>query len=877
MKMVEWIRSLVRSTRALIGRGPEAADQEEEFRFHLAMETEANLRKGMSPDLARRKALMAFGSRDWHAERAREARGGALMEDLGRDLRFGLRNLRKRPAFALAAILTLSLGIGMTTTMFTLVDSVLLSPLPGSSTRGMVYLGLESEERGVETSPTPELLRLIRDHASSFSQVEAYTTEDFDLTLDGEPLRRKGARASVGFFSFLGVRPVLGRAFLPDDGRGTGAPVVLLSHIFWVERFGGGRDALGRTLDIDGVIHQVVGVLPRDFRVDAPVLPLFWIPEGAAGALLAEGVPVEGALARLAEGVSPLAARAEMDALVRNNPLEPRGGLEWVSRVHTPGELIDPRLKQAILIFQVAAFLVLLIGCGNLTNLLLAQGETRARELAVRASLGAGRRRLVRQLLVESLVLGILGGGGGILLALWSLDALPLFLPPQYTGALLNGKAFLFAAGISLVSVLGAGLVPALRGSRRDPGEIIKGGVTLSGRLQHGMAGHRLLITAEVAMTFVLLSAAGLLLKSFSGLMASDVGFDSRDLLALRLELPEERYPDPQAQLAFFERLRESLNRGFPDELGTATLASGLVEDLAASIAPLVPEGAVGGEEERHLFFDWKVAPGYFGVLGVPILQGRGFDEEDRWEGEKVVILNENLAERFFPGETPLGRRVQMGETLYRVVGVAGDVNLPSLARNRLGELQLFFPFLQRAGDKLTLLARVEGDRSAAVELLKQMVWGIDGALPIVDVSLVEDALAESLAQERANALLMLLFALTALALGAVGIYGVVAYSVSRRIREMGIRMALGASRREVLTRVIRGGMGGVGLGILLGGAGALALGKTLSGLLVQVSPRDPAILLLVFLLTASVALLSTWLPARRAAGSGPVEALRTE
>jgi predicted permease len=875
--MAERIRSLVRLTRALLGCGREAAEQEDEFRFHLAMETEANLRKGMSPEEARRKALLAFGSQDWHTERVREARRGTLFEDLVRDLRFGLRNLRKRPVFALAAVLTLSLGIGMTTTMFTLVDSLLLSPLPGSGTQGLVYLGLENEERGAETSPTPELLRLIRDRASSFSQVEAYTTEDLDLTLDGEPLRRKGARASVGFFSFLGVRPALGRAFLPDDGRGRGAPVVLLSHTFWAERFGGSRDALGRTLDIDGVIHQVVGVLPRDFRVDAPVQPLFWIPEGAAGALLAEGVPVEGALARLAEGVSPEAARAELDVLVRNNPLERMGGLEWVGRIRSPGDLIDPSLKQAILIFQVAAFLVLLIGCGNLTNLLLAQGETRAREFAVRASLGAGRRRLVRQLLVESLVLGTLGGGGGVLLTIWSLDSLPLFLPPQYTGAVLNGKVLLFATGISLVSVLGAGLFPALRGSRRDPGEVIKGGGTFSGCLQNRMAGHRLLITAEVAMTFVLLSAAGLLLKSFSGLMAADVGFDSQDLLALRLELPEERYPDPQAQLTFFERLRDELHRSFPEELGAATLASGLVEDLAASIAPLVPEEAVGGEEERHLFFDWKVAPGYFGVLGVPILQGRGFDDEDRGEGEKVVILNATLADRFFPGENPVGRRVRMGEGLYRVVGVAGDVNLPSLARNRLGELQLFFPFRQEAGDKITLLARVGGDRSAAVDLLKQMVWGIDGALPIVDVSLVEDALADSLAQERANALLMLLFALTALALGAVGIYGIVAYSVSRRIREMGIRMALGASRREVLGRVILGGMGAVGLGIVLGGMGAFALGKTLSGLLFEVSPRDPAILLLVFLLTASVALLSTWLPARRAAGSGPLEALRTE
>jgi putative ABC transport system permease protein len=484
---------------------------------------------------------------------------------------------------------------------------------------------------------------------------------------------------------------------------------------------------------------------------------------------------------------------------------------------------------------------------------------------------------LVRQLLVESLVLGTLGGGGGIFLTFWSMDALPLFLPSQYGGAVLNGKVFLFATGVSLLSVLGAALLPALRGSGRQPGEIIKGGAPSSGRLLDRMPGRQLLVTAEVAMTFILLTAAGLLLKSFSGLMTSDVGFDSRDLLALRLELPEERYADEESQLAFFDRLQDEVRRTFPEPLGTVTLASGLVEDLAASIVPLAPEGGAGEEAERRLFFAWKVASGYFDVLGVPILQGRAFDDGDRGGGEKVVIINGNLADRVFPGEDPVGRNVQLGEEQYRVVGVAGSVNLPTLARNRLGELQLFFPFRQEAGDKLTVLARVEGDRSAAVNLLKQMVWGIDGSLPIVDVSLVEDALAKSLAQERSTAMLMVLFALTALALGAVGIYGVVAYSVSRRIREMGIRMALGASRKQVLSRVVLGGMGAVGLGIVLGGAGAVALGKTLSGLLVQVSPRDPAILLLVFLLTASVALLSTWLPARRAVSSGPVEALRTE
>jgi putative ABC transport system permease protein len=484
---------------------------------------------------------------------------------------------------------------------------------------------------------------------------------------------------------------------------------------------------------------------------------------------------------------------------------------------------------------------------------------------------------LIRQLLVESLLLGFLGGAGGLVLTRWALDASPLLLPPELGGAALNGRVVLFATGISLLSVLGAGLLPALRGSRKGLGESIKGNLKLAGKGLTHTWGRQLLIAAEVAMAFVLLTSAGLLLKSFSELMASDLGFDSQDLLAVRLELPEERYPDDQAQLAFLHRLQGEVQDGFPEALGPVTIASGLVEDLTAAIGPLVPEGAAEGEEEPTIFIAWKVAPGYFDVAGVPVLQGRGFDERDVREGEKVVILGASVAERYFPGMDPVGRRVEIRGEDYRVVGVAGSVTLPSLARGHVGDLQVFFPLGQRAGDKLTLLARVAGDRSAAVDFLTRIVWAIDPTLPIVDVSLVDDTLAESVARERAHTLLMAVFALTALVLGAVGIYGVVSYSVSQRTREMGIRMALGASPGGVLRRMVMGGMTPVGLGIALGGGGAVILGRALSSLLFQVSPRDPSIFLLVFLTVAAVAFLATWVPARRASGSGPLQALKVD
>ncbi|MGD2123512.1 MAG: ABC transporter permease, partial [Gemmatimonadota bacterium] len=372
------------------------------------------------------------------------------LEAFLRDIRFGFRGLRRRPVFAMTAILTLAVGVGMTTTMFTLVDAVLLRPLHGSHTRNLVYLELESGIGDVTTSPTPELLRLIRDHASSFSQVEAYATRNYSVRANGEPLRLRGAQSSVGFFNFLGVGAQLGRSFVPGDGTASGSPVVILSHTLWKERFGERPNVLGETIVVEGVVHEIVGVLPRAFRVDTPEEALFWTPAGAAGALFQEGVPLEGALARLAEGVTLETARAELDAIVQNNPLSRRANMDWSARLKTPSDLMDPDLKRAILLLQAGAVLVLLIACGNLTNLLLVQGDARAREMAVRASLGAGKRRLIRQLLLECVVLGALGAGGGTLLTLWALDALPLFLPPGYAGFSMNPMVLLFSTAGSM-------------------------------------------------------------------------------------------------------------------------------------------------------------------------------------------------------------------------------------------------------------------------------------------------------------------------------------------------------------------------------------------------------------------------------------------
>jgi len=484
----------------------------------------------------------------------------------------------------------------------------------------------------------------------------------------------------------------------------------------------------------------------------------------------------------------------------------------------------------------------------------------------------------MRQLLVENLALGILGGGGGILLTLWSLHALPVFLPPGFSGFSADRRTFLFAFGLSLLSVLVVGLLPAWKGSRRNLSETINGNASAPRGLFGKVGVRELLVTTEVAMAFVLLVSAGLLLKSFAGLRSIDPGFDREKLMTLRLELPEERYGGAEAQLAFYDQLRERLDAALPPQLGTATVASGLVQNLEALVGPLIPEGAGSREDPvRLILFSWAVSPGDFQFLGIPLLQGREFDESDGRTEEPVVIVNETVAERYFPGVDPVGRRLQIGKKWHRVVGVAASVTLPRLVQSNLNDLQLFFPFRQSPQGEMTVVARMAGDPAAALGRIREAIRDLDPTLPIMRVALVDDLLAESLDQERSNSFLMALFALTALVLGIVGIYGVVAYSVSQRIREIGVRLALGATQANVVRGIITSGMKMVGAGLILGVAGAVLLGTTLSRLLHEVDPRDPQVFLLVLAGIGGVSLMAAWIPARRAAGTGPLESLRSE
>jgi predicted permease len=426
-----------------------------------------------------------------------------------------------------------------------------------------------------------------------------------------------------------------------------------------------------------------------------------------------------------------------------------------------------------------------------------------------------------------------------------------------------------------MAGVFAAGLAPALRGGRQNLGEVIKGAV--SGRRGRAPGGRQLLVAGQVAMAFVLLFSAGLLLVSFARLMSADPGFVRDDLLSIRLELPAESYPDADARRGFLHRLRDELHAGLPDQLGAATVATGLVDGISAMFAPMAREGSAEASEDPSFLITWGVAPDYFHVVGVPVTEGRAFTETDGRDGENIVIVNDGVARRFFAGIDPVGRRLRIRDTWYRVVGVAGTVRLPRFARSAFGDLQLFFPLEQDAAADLTVLTRIRGDPSAALEHVRTAIQAVDPFTPILKISLAEDALAASVVQERSNALLTLLFAVTALLLGAVGIYGVVAYSVGRQIREIGIRIALGATRGGEVTRVVVGGMKAVALGLAVGIAGAVALGPALAGFLHEVGPRDPSVSAGAALVVAAVALLATWIPARKVAAAQASRMFRAE
>ncbi len=811
------------------------------------------------------------------------------MESWLTDLRYGLRTLAKSPGFTLVALLTLGLGIGANAAIFSVVQGVLLRPLPYQEPERLVRVFHTHAEQGVMDgafSPQDfdDLTRELAGPRGPWERLGAYFftpgQSGMTLTGEGEPRRLEAAMVSAGFFTALGVEAARGRTLRPEENVPGADRVVLLSDRLWRRSFGADPRIVGGTLRLDGEAYTVAGVMPPSFQFPAREVDL-WAPISLIGE---DDIPHRRSLrwmhvvGRLRPGTSLERADVQTDALLaRLAAAYPDSNEGWsAGRVVPLHEALVGDVRPALVVLLAAVAGVLLIACANLANLLLARATTRGRELAVRAALGAARRRLVRQLLTESVLLALAGGVLGLFLAVWGVDALVALAAgelPRPDEVTPDARVVAFTFAVSLLTGLAFGLLPALRASRlADLHAALKEG----GRGGGGGRGRSLarngLIVAETALAVVLLVAAGLMLRSFWSLVHVDPGFRAENVLSLSLTFPE--YPEP-TQLA---AARDEVIRRV-EEL-PAVIAAGASKTLPLEgggepYGFTVPGRAGALAEVQPQAGTFIVSPGYFRALGIPLLAGRSFTARDD-DGERpVVVVNRAFARQLWGGEEAVGKTLLLGEIPLEVVGVVGDVRSGGLAAEPGSAVYIPQSLAPRSDMKLFL--RTAADPLAVAGAVREAIWSFDRDLPISDVAALAQVVAEDVARPRFLTTLLGLFGALALTLAAVGLYGVVAYGVGQRTHEIGIRMALGARRGQVLRNVVGQGMRWTLLGLALGLAGAFAATRLLAGLLFGVAPTDAATFAGVALLLATAAALASWLPARRAAATDPLTALRSE
>ena len=804
------------------------------------------------------------------------------------DLVYAVRGLCRKPLFAIAAVLTLALGIGANSAIFTVVNAVLLRPLPYPSPDRLMTVWTYNPRQGFDkdVSAYPNFDDWRR-QSTSFDAMSAYTGADFTLTQAGDPAQIRGAVVTPGFFETLGIAPALGRAFGARDGAVGGELVAILSHGLWQTRFGGHPAAVGRSIVLNGVTHEIVGVMPASFA--HPETAQVWTPlapsERFAQTMQSRGSYWLQVIGRLKPGVERGAAQAEMDAIA--SALErqyPNVNTGIGVRLVPMHEEIVGDVRQPLLILLGTAAFVLLIACANVANLLLARAASRQKELAIRAALGAGRRRLIRQMLTESLVLATGGGAAGLLLAAWGIQALQSLAPfnlPRVTGVQIDTPVVLYTSLASLVTGLIFGTAPALQSAAVTAGEFLKE----RGRAEsEGSRGRRLrsaVAIAEVAVALVLVIGAGLLVRSFVAMNKVELGFDPRSVLAVRVDLPAARYSEGTQVTAFYKDLASRLSALPGVEsvgLGSSVLLSALPQSATLSVQGRPPQDP--NVRDLPVCYD-SVTPDFFKTLRIPLRRGRLFTDADGPTTRRVVVVNESLVRRFFPGGDAIGKFVTFdGPTDSRarrltIVGIVGDTRRAGVDRAPWAEL--YYPLAQAPDRRMYTLIRTSGDPLALVRTAQAEVWAIDRNQPIHSTRTVEGILAESHANRRFTTLLLGLFSIVALALAAIGIYGVTAYSTAQRTQEIGIRMALGARRADVLTMVLKEGVMIGAVGLTLGIAAALALTRFLSGLLFGVGARDPITFVALPLGLLLVAALATLIPAARAVRVNPVVALRGE
>jgi putative ABC transport system permease protein len=864
-------------------------EMDEEMRLHVQMQAQENVEAGMNLEDARRAALRGFGSMESLKETCREQRGFYRTEALLMDIRFALRMLSKNPGFMAVSVLTLALGIGANTAIFSIINGVLLRPLPYREPDRLVTVCERNLKRGYpQITVTPANLQAWREQNSVFAELGGEIYESFNLTGFEKPQHVNAARTTLNFFSIFGVAPLLGRSFVADEQTNGAQRVAVLNYGLWRRCFARDRGIIGRTITLSGVNYTVVGVMPASFKIFAS--PMFGLPTGDVDPEI--WVPYEGPIsianyhffacfARLKPGVSVSQAQTEMDTIAeRLNQGSPRGQ-GWGASVKLLHEQIAGGSRPACFLLMGAVGFLLLIACANVANLSLARSIARGREFAIRSALGAARSRLVRQLLVESTVLAVIGGCSGVLLARWSLAGLLFFLPaklPRLNEVRLDATVMCFSLLVSLGTGLLFGLAPAFETSACNLKHWLKDAIGSSeGKRPNG--ARRFLIVAEVALAMVLLAEAGLMMSSFARLTSVNPGFEPGRLISFDASPPEAAYTEEAKRMRLGKQLRDRIE-ALPGVQSAAIVYGLPFGTMLNAICGAAIEGRLITDSPQKGSVAWRVvSPGYFETMRVPVLAGRAFsDELDRLNSLPVVIINETFAKKYYGDQSPLGRRIQVftvSSNWNEVVGVVKDVKLTALDQSTSPEI--YQPNTQHAPWMFSLVVRSTLPPRESEKLVRAEAADIDKDLPLFNIRTMDEAINFSVSPHRLTMILIGLFAALALVLTGVGIYGVVSYSVGQRTREIGIRIALGASRHSVIVLVLQQGMVLAMFGIGAGMAIGLALARVIAAQLFGVSPTDPAIFTAAALFLMLVLLAACYLPARRAAVVDPLISLRYE
>uniref|UniRef100_Q01X61 Permease n=1 Tax=Solibacter usitatus (strain Ellin6076) TaxID=234267 RepID=Q01X61_SOLUE len=870
--------------RSLLRREAVESEMDEELRFHSEHQLEKYMKTGMPREQALRRVRMEFGGMEQVKEDCRDARGVSLVETVMQDLRYGWRTLVKSPGFAATALFTLALGIGANTAIFSVVYGVLLRPLPFRDASRLMLLNETTPRVGKVSVSYPNYLDW-RSESRTFSEMASVSGIHFNMTGGSQPENIGGLAVSPNFLSMAGVQPVLGRGFTAAEERPGTAPVVLLSYALWQSHFGADRGVAGRTIRLDGRSVTVIGVLPPEFRwmERCDVMePMGVWATGNSGAAERESRGDLLVVGRLAAGVPPEQARAEMEAIAsRLERAFPQANDQFGVSMQPLREAFSGDVRPAMLVLLGAAIFVLLVACANVANLFLMRGAVRAREIALRIAIGASSGRIIRQILTESFLVAALGGAAGVGLAVAGIPAIAGLIPADtLAGAVIgiNGPVLLFSGGLVLLSMVVFGLAPAVHSAGGSiQTELKEGGKATSPGGRNRWRG--LLATSEVALALILLVGAGLMMKSLYRLLSVDSGFRAEHVLKLDMSLRTEQYDKDPAVVGFWQQMLDRV-RALPGvESAAVGTAVPLTDDHWRSDITVegmaLPKPGSFPHPDVHV-----VSTDYEKTLGIRTLRGRGFTDADREGAPRVAVVNATVAQHLFPGADPIGKRFTFGRSgtapkWITIVGVVADTKLYGLANP--ARLEVYLPFRQRPSDGMVLLVKSVQEPATLVSAIRGVVASIDKEQPVFGIATMEEVVNASVATRRVTLILLGLFSGLALALAAVGIYGVLSYSVAQRSREIGIRVAMGAQRGDVLRLVLaQGGKISVA-GIAAGTGVSVGLTRLMAKLLYSVSAVDPSIFAGVALLLLLVALAASYIPARRTLRVDPLIALRHE